>query len=359
MNKPSRSKKRDFSQGPVWDPKRKVWVTDIQYPDREKRARHQFRRKKNAIKLWVQEKRRIEDGTWQRGDESRLTVGEAADRYATYAKAHHRSFKSHTQFGIRLLRRIGEHRRLSTVTKSDIDDVQLARLGDGVCMKTVDNELSVVKSAFSWAAERRFIYASPAKKVKLFRESSERIRYLSEADEYPRLIASAREGPWYLASVIVVACHTDLRRRNILSLEWSRVEFQADVIVIEARQAKGKRIITIQMNQTVINELRAMWKISADYRYVFPHLVGRWKGEPIGDIKNSFADARKRAGIEDFRFHDCRHTFCSWLALRGVPLRTIKELAGHASINTTLRYAHLSKEHVGDAVSILDRIRAA
>ena len=65
--------------------------------------------------------------------------------------------------------------------------------------------------------------------------------------------------------------------------------------------------------------------------------------------------ALKNAGISNFKFHDLRHTAASYLAMSGVDLNTIREILGHKSLSMVLRYAHLSKSHQANAVSILDR----
>jgi integrase len=74
-------------------------------------------------------------------------------------------------------------------------------------------------------------------------------------------------------------------------------------------------------------------------------------GDIVGNFKKSFASACKKADIEDFRIHDLRHTFASWLVMDGVPLYEVSKLLRHASIKMTERYAHLTPDHLHQVVA--------
>lgn len=76
-------------------------------------------------------------------------------------------------------------------------------------------------------------------------------------------------------------------------------------------------------------------------------------GSQRKDIRFSFFTAIKKSGINEFRFHDLRHTFASHLVMSGVDLNTVRELLGHKTIKMTLRYSHLSPQHKKRAVDIL------
>lgn len=87
-----------------------------------------------------------------------------------------------------------------------------------------------------------------------------------------------------------------------------------------------------------------------DVPWVFHNAAGhRWD-----DVRHGFDRACDAAGLTDFHFHDLRHTFASWLIMRGVPLATVSNLLGHTSPSMTLRYVHLSPKHLTSAVRLLD-----
>lgn len=76
------------------------------------------------------------------------------------------------------------------------------------------------------------------------------------------------------------------------------------------------------------------------------------------DHRNKFLTAIEKAKIADFKFHDLRHTFASYLVMAGVPLNTIRELLGHSTINMVLRYSHLTPDHKSDSMEKLSTILA-
>jgi len=78
------------------------------------------------------------------------------------------------------------------------------------------------------------------------------------------------------------------------------------------------------------------------------------EGEPPRDVKRSFQAALRRAEIKDFRFHDLRHTSCSYLTMRGAPIQAVQDHAGHSSIKMTMRYSHLSPAFQKGSVQLLN-----
>jgi integrase len=192
----------------------------------------------------------------------------------------------------------------------------------------------------------------------LFHEDNSRLRYLSP-EEYDRLIEAARTiatSP-YLEEKIVLAVHTGLRRGSLFNLRWDQVDLANNVIRIP--RTKSGRSFSLPVNATA---KRTLETLNADRNpespWVFPHKSGPNAGEPVQDIKNGFHAALKVAEVKDFTWHDMRHTFASWLMMRGASLRSVAELLGHQSLKMTMRYAHLSPAFLSAEVSLLDAPQA-
>ena len=104
------------------------------------------------------------------------------------------------------------------------------------------------------------------------------------------------------------------------------------------------------MNTKVKNELQAWKDIIKPYDFVFTN--PRTKNA-YTDIRKPWESLVKDSALVDFRFHDCRHDFCSRLVQDGVEMEKIRELARHSSMDITLRYAHLRPSQLKDAVERL------
>jgi integrase len=351
-----RQPKKDFSTGPAWDSALGRWLAEIILPD-DSRRRRRFRRQRDAQVWWAAQMKSIEDGTWANSNaQNGLTLGDAITRYREHSKAHHRSFATYVDNGLTVLElSLGTDIPLKDVTTAHLEKMKLRRLEDDkVAKSTIDKNVSVAKSFFNWCINQGITNSNPVKKVKLFHEDNERVRFLDPDTEYPKLLAEVRKGPWYLEPIVVLDLNTGLRRRNLLDLRWDQVDFSRRIIRIESRTKNG-RPLNLPLNETALRTLKAVHTKTGGRPHVFVHLEGRFEGGAVTDVKIAFNGAVRRAKIQNFRFHDLRHTFCSWLALRGVPLTAIQKLAGHASIKMTLRYAHLSPRYLADEVKTLDK----
>jgi len=182
--------------------------------------------------------------------------------------------------------------------------------------------------------------------VKLSPEPRRRIRWLT-GEEAERLIDAL---PSYHAEVVRFALATGLRRANLLGLEWSQIDMTRRVAWVHPDQAKARRAIGVPLNQLAIDVLR---------RQVGKHLtsVFTYRCEPIKPISSgTWKKALEAAGIRDFRFHDLRHTWASWMIQSGVPLADLQELGGWETPAMVQKYAHLSPAHLAKHAEAIDRV---
>ena len=344
--------RRDFTKGPVFDDGIKRWVVEVRYPD-GKRLRKRFRREREASRFFGAENVKIESGTWQKLTPRDLSLAEALVRYRDYSKVQHRSHKSYVAPSLKMWEReLNPTVLLSTVTSAQVEDVKLRRAGR-VSRSTVDKDIGVLKSFFNWCVARGLASVNPVRKVKGFREDNTRLRYLTEP-EYERLIevAHAVHSP-YLAERITLAIHTGLRRGNLFCLRWDQVDFLNQVLRVP--RTKSNHPHAVPVNKTALETLERLHRDRSNSPYVFPHVGGKHDVQPVMDAKNAFHAALDAAGIEDFTWHDLRHTFASWLVMRGASLRAVADLLGHRSLKMAMRYAHLSPAYLAQEVGLLDK----
>ncbi|MEM7862996.1 site-specific integrase [Morganella morganii] len=218
--------------------------------------------------------------------------------------------------------------------------------------------LSFIKALLR-AAERewKWIEKSPVIKIPSIRDR--RVRWL-EPVEAKRLID---ECPEPLKSVVRFALSTGLRRSNILNLEWQQIDMQRKVAWIYPEDSKSGKAIGVALNDTACMVLRS--QIGRHHKWVFVHTEPSYRndGTPVAAVRKMRTDsntawraALKRAGIDDFRFHDLRHTWASWLIQSGVPLSVLQEMGGWESIEMVRRYAHLAPNHLTEHAKQIDAI---
>ncbi len=131
---------------------------------------------------------------------------------------------------------------------------------------------------------------------------------------------------------------------EILALTWNDVNLKQKMILVRTSKNGEKREIPVA--EHVLGILLGLPKESGK---VFDF----GDRNPIETIRRGFRAALEKVGIENFRFHDLRHTLASHLVMNAVDLLTVKELMGHKSINMTLRYAHLNPDHKRKAIESL------
>lgn len=158
----------------------------------------------------------------------------------------------------------------------------------------------------------------------------------------------ARDGRFadYLTPAVLVSLNTGLRRGELFSLRWASVNFDTGTITALGVFTKSGTTRHVPMSDEARDVLKAWQEQSEGDGLVFANK----DGDRFGSVKKSWAGVLADAGIEAFRWHDLRHSFASKLVQRGVPLNVVRELLGHADIELTMRYAHLAKGNLEDAI---------
>ena len=248
-----------------------------------------------------------------------------------------------------LQKHFGESRRIHEIAASDIEDLK-SKMSRTCKPASVNRALCLVKHMFSTAVKWEKLKENPAKDVKRLKGETKRVRYLMP-DEIQVLLSHC-DGllRGYLRPLVTVAVHTGARKGELQSLKWPEVNFELGFISLLDTKNGERR--DIPMNETVKATLQDLNRAS---EYVFPNRNDKRIDD--AQIYIAFAEALRRAQIENFRFHDLRHTFASNLVMQeDVDLNDVRDLLGHKDLKMTLRYAHLSPKHRSKVVNILDRI---
>jgi len=234
------------------------------------------------------------------------------------------------------------------------------RSGEGpnpLSLKTINNALTVLSKLLSVAEEQRVIAQSP--RVRLFAKLPKPPFDFLSFEEAEQL-ASAVEPEW--RPLVLVGLKTGLRQGELIGLQWADVDLPRGKLHVRrtiwrgvSGLPKGGRERTVDLPGSAVDALKGHRHLRG------PFVFCQEDGQPLTDglMNGPLRRALKRADIcrEQGRigWHDLRHTYGSHLAMRGVPLTVIKELMGHATIDMTERYAHLSPDTRREAVAVLDR----
>ena len=258
-----------------------------------------------------------------------------AERYKEFAAGYKRGWQEEKYIVEEFATLFGDT-PLAQITTWQIEKWK-AEQGKTLNLATVNRRLTVIKHMFKKAVEWDLTKANPATLVKRFTITSERTRFLNR-DEIQRLLQECEKqvtSPWLL-SLVTLALNTGMRQGELLAMKWENVNFERAMIsIVQSKTLRPKSIAMNQPTKDALNWLQA--NRYGDHLFMWP-----W-GDKIGKVTvyDAFKKACGAAGIEDFRFHDLRHTFASHLVMAGVDLVTVKELLGHKTIAMTNRYTHL------------------
>ena len=305
-----------------------------------------------------------------------LRLGEFAEEYLRYVKSHKSSswYSKQTNYlHTTILPFFGSDTLTTAITSRKIEQYAEWRR-EKVKGTTVNKELACFRHMMKKAEEWGNLPTSPARKVKDLPDDGQiRERFLAP-EEYELLVSQAgskSSRPWSLpgerfenlAEFMMLDCNTGLRVSEVLTLEFSDVDWERRILRVRNKPHLNFHIKNYQERHIRLNShaQAAMQSMLAKKHGASDFVFHKRDGDRWGAIHESFTVLVRRCGLKsdppfNITLHTLRHTFGSWLAVEGVPLRAIQKLMGHKSITTTERYAHLSGENLGTAVERIERL---
>jgi len=272
---------------------------------------------------------------------------EFADLYLkNYARVNKRSWKNDKSY-LKGMKKFFKKFYLDEITSLSVERFKSWKLNQDVTKSTVNRYLAVLRKMLNVAKEWEYLPESRIIKFKLYSETDNLKERILRPEEEKNLFEAINPSTKYLKLILRVALHTGMRRGEILNLKWSQIDLDKKVIRVE--RTKSGKIRFIPINELLMREF-LLQKQTKSSKFVFTNAA---TGKQFVDIKRAFLGACKRAGIENLRFHDLRHTFASRLVENGVDIITVKTLLGHSSVRITERYLHTQGEQKKKAVETL------
>jgi integrase len=310
--------------------------------------------KKLAIRIFDKLKGEIAEGKWfekQLGDGYKFK--DLMAKYMAEYSAVNKAASSHKRDKsiAKQLLKVFSELYLVDITPAMVSDYKVQRRADGVSPRTINYELTVMSHAFNIATcEWELASDNPVKKVRKEKVNNTIERWLL-FDEEERLLKAS---PKWLQDIIIFAISTGLRQSEILDLKWAQVDFNRRTITIS--EQKNHCIDTLPLNKTVMDLLREKLTLKEDaVEHVFYSKLLR----PIKfrNLIRAYKNTIKKAGIDDLRFHDLRHTFATRLVQGGVGIYEVQKLGRWKSITMVQRYAHHYPESLRSAIEVMDNCR--
>lgn len=315
-----------------------------------------FDRKTDAH-VWIQEtESQIRQGyVLPQKETEKKTLAELIRRYhADVLSAKKASTQAVDKYRLRWWAEHYGHVRLRALTPELIEEAKskLKSSGRGNGPTAVKRMLANLSHVLTKGVQWGWIVSSPMKKVEKPKEPTGRCRYLS-AEELDALLDACRKSPNpLLYPAVKVAIGTGIRKGELRNLVWPSVDLKNRMIYLEDTKNGDRRGVPLNSEILgVFHELKRSRRLDTDL--IFPSKNGK-----VGlEFRGAFRSALREAKIQNFHWHDLRHTFASYLVMEGASLLAVSTLLGHRDLSMTKRYTHLSPEYLKNGVELIsDRI---
>jgi integrase len=282
-----------------------------------------------------------------------VLFGEIGDDALAYSRGHKRSYRDDESRMKRLKEWFGS-REAESLTGPEMEErLSGVAAAEGLAASTYNHYRSLLMLAYREARRAGKVLGNPARDIRHRKENNGRVRFLSrgENSEYTHLAKVIREKYSEHYAEFVFALNTGLRLSSQYSATYGMIDWTRNVL--DVRRTKNGEAVHVPLNSDVLVAIHSLPSWQERNGPIFRNQ--RHPGKPVLSNDHWFKPALKAAGISDFRWHDIRHTFASWLVQDGVPLDRVSKLLGHKSLSMTMRYAHLAPNQLHEDVALLTR----
>ena len=311
-----------------------------------------FERKTDAKEWASRTEREVKDGLhFKTAEAKKHTLSELVDRYLSDIQRDYPKRYPEIEYLLRWWKNeLGEY-SLSKITKPLIiekRDKLLSTIGRNNKPRspaTANRYMTALSHAFTIALNQwEWINEHPMKKIAKLPEPRGRIRFLDEKERASLLEECKKHNELYL--LVVLALSTGARHGELINLKWQDVDLKRQVIILHDTKNKERRVLP------VVNHAYQLMQEHNKVRNIASNLVfpSPYSAKEPWNSRSTWEKAVKNAKIEDFRFHDLRHSAASYLAMNGASLAEIAEVLGHKTLQMVKRYAHLSEAHTASVV---------
>jgi integrase len=196
--------------------------------------------------------------------------------------------------------------------------------------------------------EWRWLAAHPMRQVRRLREPRGRVRFLSDEERERLLDACKRSTNPHLYVIVRLALATGGRHTELLRLTWQDIDLKRGIMTFHDTKNHESRAVPITKDIVAL--------LTQQHERYPLHVFPRRNGHAMTSFWDSWHAVRQQADLHNFRFHDLRHTFASYLAMSGANLLAIAELLGHKRLEMVKRYAHLSEAHTRSMVERMNQM---
>ncbi len=268
---------------------------------------------------------------------------ELAEQHLTHAASYQRSYDSTRRIiHNHVLPRFGKL-RLDEIKQQDVTAWLMEKRQSGLAPATVEKIRIMFSRSFELARQWQLFDGNPVKYVPRVKFNNARERYLtSEEAERLRLACECSINP-QLKNIVGLLLLTGARKSELLKAKWSDINIENQTWTLNmTKNGRGRHVPLSQAALAIIEQLPRY----PDCPWLLPNPQTLL---PFTDIKRSFMEARKLAGLDDVHIHDLRHSYASFLVNAGIDLYQIGSLLGHRNVASTSRYAHVASSTLAAA----------